>query len=577
MANSGKDSQPFDSVDDVTVSDLSGPKIDRRTAMKLLSAAGLTGIAGCTGDGGTDDGAADDDGATGDDGASDDDGTEETETEQTDTDEMMGGRANAIWHIAGIKNLDPAYADHGHYVMLLVNIFNGLIKMNNDFEFVSDLATDWTVSEDGTTFTFELRDDVQFHNGDDFTAEDVQFTLERNIENEAPAASFIQDAIVNPADGGVVVQDDYTVDVNWAEPFAPGMAYMTRGPGRVATVINQNALEDMGREQYTLTPVGTGPFEVTEHVGNESLTLDSYDGYHETDADGNAIPYLDGIDIQIVSEVSTATSAIQSGDVHMLNVIPGESVDTLQDDDAIATNRRSMPGWYGLEMNMTKEPFSSRQFRRGIAKMIDGEAFVESALFGNAIPDVGPLSPVHIFREDKPSDQNYAPEEGAQLVRESGYEGVEFNILTRGTDTRWGRVIRQQLNQQGVVEPKVNEVPAAEFGKRVNNQTFDTWIGGQLLSVDPELSLKPFYMPDGIWNWSGYADEQVEEWLVEQSSVMDPDGRNEILWKVEDKVIADAPHAFLCHPSDWMAARNELKQVGHRPVLRVFHEAYLDS
>ena len=574
---SDRDTQggPFERVDGVTPDDLSGPKIDRRTAMKLLSAAGLGGLAsmaGCTGGGdggdGGDDGGGD--GSDGGDGSGGGDGS-------TPAQDRLGGQPSVIWHINGIENLDPAYADHGHYVMLLVNVFNGLIKMNDDFQFVSDLATDWTVSDDGTTYTFDLRDDVQFHNGEQFTAEDVEFTLRRNVEQEAPAASFIADALVDPADGGVEVIDDYTVAVNWTEPFAPGMAYMTRGPGRVATVINRTALEEMGREQYTLTPVGTGPFEVTEHVTGESLTLERFDDYHETDADGTALPYLDGIDVEIVAEVSTTTSAIQSGDVQMVNVLPGQSVSKMEDNPEVRTSRRSMPGWYGLEMNMTREPFSDRTFRRGVAKMIDGEAFVENALFGNAIFDTGPLSPVHIGRDDKPADQEYAPEEGAQLVRESGYEGVEFSILTRGPDTRWGRVPRQQLNGQGAVNVEVNEVPGAEFGKRVNNQTFDTWIGGQLLSVDPEQSLKPFYMPEGIWNWTGYADSQVEQWLVEQSNTLDVEARREMLWDIEDKVIADAPHAYLCHPSDWLGVRERLRNVEHRPVLRPMHSAYMES
>lgn len=572
MGNSNK---PFDRVTNVTTEDISGPRIDRRTAVKLLSAAGLTGLAGCGGDGGGDSGTTSSPGTT-------DEGTDENTTdENTTVQQNMGGRADAIWFISTVNNLDPAFADHGHYVMLLVNIFNGLIRMNKDFQFEPDLATDWDVSDDGTTFTFQLREDVTFHNGDDFTAEDVKFTIQRNVENEAPAASFIIDAIEDPADGGVVVQDDYTVDINWTEPFAPGMAYMTRGPGRVATVINQNALEEMGRQQYTLTPVGTGPFEVSEHVTEESITLDKFENYHETDANGNQIPYLDGIDLSIVSEPSTATGALRSGDVHMLNVVPGQSVASVQSDSAITTSRQSMPGWFGLEMNMTKEPFTSRDFRRGVAKMIDGEAFVESALFDNALYDVGPLSPVHSWvsrePEEKPDDQRYAPEEGAQLIRDAGYEGAEFEILTRGTDTRQGRVLRQQLNSQGVINVEINDVPAAEFGQQINNLTFDTWVGGQLLSVDPELSLKPFYMPNGIWNWSSYADDQVEEWLVQQSKTMERDARRDLLHQIEDKVIADAPHAFLCHPSDIMGIRDELQNVGHPPVLRLFHQASLQS
>jgi peptide/nickel transport system substrate-binding protein len=553
--------------------DLSGPRIDRRMSLKLLSTAGLTALAGCSGGGNSESnasGGGDGGGGSGG-GEANDSGTASSEGPAGQA--AMGGRADVIWHIASIENLDPAFADHGHYVMLLVNIFNGLIRMDENFEFEPDLAKDWTV--DGTTFTFQLREGVKFHNGTDFTAEDVKFTLTRNIQQEAPAASFISENIVPPSEGGVVVKNDYEVEINWKQPTASGLAYMTRGPGRVATIINQEALEEMGQQQYTLTPVGTGPFEVTEHVAGESITFDKFGNYWESDESGTSLPYLDGIDLSIVPEASTATSAIQSGDVHLLNVVPGESVTRLRGRDDLQVGSQPMPGWYGLEMNMTKEPFSSRNFRRGVAKLIDNERWVDTSLFGNAIADTGPLSPVHVGRDEKPADQNYAPEEGKRLIRESGFEGAEFSILARGTEVRQAKVMRQILNESGVLNIEVEQVPVAEFGKQIDGMTYDTWIGGQLLSVDPALSLKPFYTEDGIWNWTGYSDEQVAEWLAEQANEMDPQEREKLLWKVEDKVIADAPHAYLCHPQDWTAMTESLKDVGHASVLRLFHEAYL--
>jgi peptide/nickel transport system substrate-binding protein len=84
-------------------------------------------------------------------------------------------------------------------------------------------------------------------------------------------------------------------------------------------------------------------------------------------------------------------------------------------------------------------------------------------------------------------------------------------------------------------------------------------------------------MADGIWNWTGYDEEDVKELLQKQSHEMDREKRWEMLYEIENKVMADAPHAYLCHPQDWMARRDRLKGVGHPPVLRVFHRAHLDG
>lgn len=558
-------------TDDRAFSDeeLSGPKIDRRTSMKLLSLAGMTALAGCSGGPPTETETEAD--------GNDDDTPMDTGTPtdaQTPSQDKIGGSLEAAWLLEELNELDPPYIDHSFNMAAMVNFVNAPLKVNENNEIVGDAATDWTV--DGTTFTFELRDDVTFHNGDAATANDIEFAVRRVLEDELPAAANLSE--LKPLDdGGVNVVDDYTIEFNWQNPFAPGLAFLTRR-GRAAVYISERALNEMGREEFALRPVSTGPFAVTGHSVEESVTLTRHEDYHETDAEGNSLPYLDEVVIRLVPEVSTATSGVQGGDIDLLQSVPPQSLEQLQSADGINTSSRALQAWRGLEMNMTREPFDDPQFRKGIAKLLDQEAFIETALFNVGEPAQGPLAKgLYPAREDKPSTQEYAPEEGAQLIRDAGYEGVEFSIMARPSELRMSRTARQLLNESGVVNVELNQVTGGEFGQRIDAMNFDTWIGGAGHSVDPDSSLYNFYVAGGIWNWTGYENEQTEEMLNEQRTIMDTEERAELLWDIEDRVMDHAPHAFTHHQAGTVAWQDYVRGWEHVPGLRPFHTVWLDE
>jgi len=564
--SNGRTDTDHDAVADIDDEALSGPTIDRRTSMRILAAAGLTGLAGCASGPGspasptpteTDDGMA-------------------TDTPVNDTSDRRGDTMTAAWLIAELNELDPAYTNHTFNIALEVNIFNGLVKLTQSGEFVGDLATDWTV--DGATHTFQLRDDVTFHNGEEFTAEDVAYTIRRTINEETPAAGELA-LLKDPNEDGVVVQGDYEVELNWEQPYAVAFATLSRGFGRAATVINQTALEEMGREQHKLTPVGTGPFQIDQHVSGEEVTLSRHEDYHETDDSGTQLPYLDGLNVNMVSEPATAVSGTQSGSIEFLQSVPGQSKSDLEQASSITVSSKPLQSWRGLEFNMTREPFSSKKFRKGVAKLIDAERFVQTALFGDALPAVGPLNPeLPPTRDDKPQVQAYDPEEGERLIRESGYEGVEFNVMARSSELRMSKVMRQMLDESSVITVELNQVPASEFGQNINNMTYDTWIGGAGHSADPDGSLWNFYIgKDGIWNWTGYDNEQVTEWLEQQRATTDPEERAELIFKIEDRIMEDAPHAFTHHQNGTYAHQSYVKGMRHVPGLRPFHTVWLDN
>jgi peptide/nickel transport system substrate-binding protein len=543
---------------------MSGPVVDRRTTMKLLGATGLAGLAGCLGGGDSEETTSDGDQT---DGAG-------------DSDQKQGGRLQAAWFTGSIDVLDPPYISVGQYFQVAGNVFNGLVTLKKDLTVRGDLAKDWTVENDGKKFTFQLREGVKFHNGDEFTAEDVRYTINRTIENEAPAAGKL--ASLKPVDdGGVNIKGDYEVELNFEKAMAPALIYLTRGPGRAATIVNKNAIEEMGEEQYKITPVGTGPFEVTEHQIGSGVTLDAFDDYFGTDEDGNSLPYLDGIDIETISEPATLVNALQGGDVDFANLVPLQNIDKVE--QAGEVEKLAAPGvnWYGLAMNQDREPFGSRKARMGIAKSIDNEQFIQTAYFGNAISAKGPINKATnwVWRDDKPDDQSYDAEKGSQLIEEAGASGASFSILTTQDSLRAAKAMRQQLNKAGF-DVSVEQVTSSSYWERYEKGDYDTTISGSVGDPDPDQSLYNFYRKpsaDGVWNWVNYDNDEAHELLAQQRRALDRNERKQLLQQLEDKLIEDVPHAYLVHQDDVAARRSSVKGFTHIPFLRNFHTTWLDK
>ena len=198
--------------------------------MKLLGAAslgGLVGLAGCAGEDGGDGGDGDDDVQT-------------------------GGRLSVGWNVGEFEQIDPHFSVLTFSTQLIGNFFSGLFEIQPDFSPQGDLATDWDVQDGGEAITFDLVEDATFHNGDDFLAEDVEFSIRRVIEEETPHANKFQTLEVVD-DGGVVVESDYHVTLNFSEPFAPILVYLTPDLGNAGAIASERALEEVGLEREVAT------------------------------------------------------------------------------------------------------------------------------------------------------------------------------------------------------------------------------------------------------------------------------------------------------------------------------------
>ncbi|MFB6186212.1 MAG: ABC transporter substrate-binding protein, partial [Halobacteriaceae archaeon] len=349
----------------------------------------------------------------------------ETQSQSKNQSDKYGGRLTAGWHIGEMNQLDPHLSNLGLEGQVSGNIFNSLVTTTRDLKIVGDFAKDWSV-KNAQQFTFNLREGVKVQKGyGELTAQDIKYTVNRALTLKGSLAQSTYKPLKSIENGGVKVLDDYKVQLNFKEPFAPGLASVG-----VASIIPKAAAEDMDRSTYKNKPVGAGPFKITEHKLGQSIKLDRFEDYYRTDDQGNQLPYLDGVDIDPIPEAATLISAIESGQVDFLNEVPAQNVSRVKKAQDVSVSTPPAAGWTGVQINTLREPFKNPKVRQAMAKTINREEFIGQAFFGAAEPALGPISPAHatFYREDKPKYQAYDPEKAKQLMKEAGAMNAKVNL-----------------------------------------------------------------------------------------------------------------------------------------------------
>jgi peptide/nickel transport system substrate-binding protein len=584
---------------DIGKEDLEGPKIDRRTAMKLLGAAGMTGtasLAGCAGNGGeeTETGGTEESG-----------GSDETTTAEP-SGAPAGGSIEAGWAFDEVELLDPHYVDLWQQITIFSNIFNGILKVNSKGEFVGDLATDWEIPDD-RTYRFNIREGVTFHNGDTLDAEACKWSIERLMSlDDSPHIGKVE-----PIES-VEAPDATTLVITLEKPYAPFLSFLTRGPGRAGTIVNKTAVEE-DPERYRRYPVGSGPFQVADREAGEYLTLEAFDDYWETDDDDNSLPYLDEITINLIPEPSTMWTAVSTGEIHYADELPPQNARQAEGDNSLSVVGAPAGEWSCIALlcnDPASDEWAERQaiasgneeptdywadkeipttdpnVRRAIAKAIDREDLVERAYFGYAEPAhslfnpaIGPLN-----QDDLENGQSYAPDEARQMLDDAGYTGdsrFTVRLLGTPTDERVLTVIQQHLSDVGInAELDVQQESSYWDNIYLYNHMTAMYGGGG--DIDPWMSwwkqLKtPAEDGSGVWQKNLYSNEEFDELLEQSVSTPNLEERWEVVREAEQIFLEDAPFAMTTFPLTPKGGSASLKGVGNHIGLSNFHRAYLDE
>lgn len=584
---------------DISREDLEGPKVDRRTTMKLLSAAGLpalASLAGCTDDSSDPQG-----GGGGGDGGTSADGSG-TEQDDANQGQKMGGSIEAGWLTDVVEHLDPHRVNKGSQIQIQSNIQSGLVKINSDSEIVGDAAEDWSLP-DNSTYEFTIREGMTFHNGDPLDAEAIKWSIERLMDfEESEHVGKVKQVESVEADGN-------TLTISLSEPVAPFLAFLTRGPGRAGTIVNKTAVEE-DEEGYNYLPVGSGPFELVEREEGESLTLQKFDDYWMTDDDGNSLPYLDEIHIRLVPEQSTMWSAMQSDSIQFSSQLTGDFANQARDSNQLNTIRSNAGEWNVIALlcqDPAEDPEATRgiggteevsqkwqdqelptadpKVRRALAMAIDREALAERAHFNWAAPAHTLVNPSigWAYKESPDWGQHYDPERARELLDEAGYTGdprFSSEIVALEEDRRELTVIQQQLSEIGV-ELELNIQQASSYWPATYEYENMMVAYGGASDIDPWMS---FYkqlgsydadLGRGVWQRSLWFNDEFDQLLEESLATPAFDEREGIVDDMARMVAEQAPFITTTFPFNPKVMSSSLKGVEVPAGLSNFHQAYL--
>ena len=535
---------------------LSGPRVSRRTLVQLAAATGATGYAARLASV----------------SASVPAGTRARAVARRQ-DVQQGGELRWGYSIGQIPTLDPAQVNLGAVAgELLANLFSGLVQFDEELGIIPDLAEDWTVSEDGLEYTFNLRSGLSFHNGDSLTANDFIYTYERTTNPDVASPHANKLALIEE----ITAPDDTTLVIRQSAPYAPFLGTAcSRGPGRALLPISQRAIEEMGDEQFGQAPIGSGPFMIdpdTVEVGGGFELLAFEDWY-------GGRPPLDKVIVQLVSEPSTLVSALEAGDVDMVDILPLTGYDQIAAVDDITIVEAAGTNWIGLAMNFNRPPWDNLDARMAVAKAIDREDLINTAFFGRATPGIGPIAPafgwVYQSEDEAENPQAFNLDEARELAEAAGLDGVQVNLISN-PDTRVQQALRSQLSEIGL-DVQIEQMQQNAYTERRNSGDYDMDVLGSVVDVDPDDNIWNFFHSEGPFNTYGYSNPEADELCDAQRLTSSQEERTQILQELRLLLASEPAYAFLYHLPDVTAFYNHVQGYVPVPEQRYLEHLWLEQ
>lgn len=451
---------------------------------------------------------------------------------------------------------------------MMNNVNEGLYRQNQDGEYEAGvLDGEPEISEDGTVYTYKIKEDATWSNGDPVTANDFVFAWQRLVDPDTAAPySYLADGIIQnateiisgemePSELGAVAVDEKTLEVSYAKPVPYLEGLLSMAP---FYPLNQTYVEEQGDSYATNsdTVLYNGPFTLSGWDGtNLNWSLEKNDSYWDADN-----VQLDTVKYQVLKETSTALNLFDSGEIDYTTV-SGEYVAAREGDPNMANSPESSVFFIKMnqERNGEETPLANTNIRRGIAQAIDKQSFADQVLQNGSLPAdylvpeglaSNPSTDVD-FREDSSEgtgfvdyDVESAQEAFNAGLEELGTDAITLELLVDDTENakRSAEYIQGQLqtNLPGL-QVQIVSVPFKNRVAADNSQDYDLQISGWGADYADPINYLELFVTDGNNNNSGYSNEEYDA-LIQSASdeTEDLDKRWNDLVKAETLILDEA-------------------------------------
>lgn len=495
------------------------------------------------------------------------DETNETNEANDTSDEEVAGGTLIFGRGGDSVALDPAAVTDGESFTVTKNVFDTLLDYGDDNTNVqAALATDWNVSEDGLTYTFELLENVKFHDGTDFNADAVVFNFDRWMNGKEAGFYYYQSMFGGfKGDDGhvikdVIATDDFTVEITLNRPQAPFLQNIAMNPFAIASPA---AIEKFG-DKFGENPVGTGPFVFQEWKRNDKIVLVKNENFWL-----EGYPKLDSVIYRAIPDNSARLNALISGELDLVDGVSPNDVQMIEDNADLQTMfRPSMNvGYLGLTSN--REPLNNKLVRQALNHAVPKQDLIDSFYAGQAEPAKNPMPPVIAGYNDDIEPYEYDLDKAKALLKEAGYEdGFTMELWAMPVPRPYmpdgqkvAEVLKNNFAKIGV-EAEIKTYEWATYLEKARAGEADSfllgWTGD---NGDADNFLYVLLDEDNIGsnNYAYFKNDEVHDLLIEAQSIPDLDQRNELYRQAQVIIHEEAPWIPLVHSNPALAAQNYVK------------------
>jgi len=457
-----------------------------------------------------------------------------------------------------VPDPDVFYDIEGNTVIL--SVYQGLVDYAPDSTTIEGvLATSWTISPDGLTYTFHLRSGVTFQDGTPFNSAAVEASFKRRTEvNSAPAYMLNQVA-------GYATPDPMTFVITLKTPWAPFMDYLASSWG--PKIISPKVLTDQAGSDYAQTylkdhAVGTGPYSLTAFNRGQNYVLTAYSGYW------GAKPFFQTVNIAIQPDINQQILQLKAGGLDViLNGYPIAELPAAQSDASLSVQNFSSYLQSLLYFNVGKAPFNNVALRQDIAADIQRNQIVSEVYGSYGVPAASPYAPGILDQSlapiDYPTQTVKAPAGTPPIV-------LAYTQDDSGIQSRLAQLIQQNLAAQGFQVTVKETTNAQVYGYASSAQTLAQSPDLLLMTNTPDAAspdtwARILWGTGGGLNFLGYSNPQVDSLLNAADVSTDPTTRNTDYGKAGQLLDNDYGILFLADTRDVMVMQKNLSGVEHVP------------
>ena len=444
-------------------------------------------------------------------------------------------------------------------------IFNSLLRYDDKMNIIPDLAESVNIEDDGKKWIFNLRKNVKWHDGEEFTSEDVVFTFEK-----------IYDLNTNTFNRGLFTiggkqlkvksLDKYIVEITLPEKFSPFESNLT-----TLGIIPKHILEgkDINRDGFNWNPIGTGPFKFKKWQSGEKIYVEKNENFFA------GSPILKGIVFQIIPSSESRRIALITGNTDIGEITP-EDLLALEKCENLNIYEWNQFLYCYLGFDLTKPLFQDVNLRKAINYATDKKSIISAVFKKNAIRALGPIPPASPYYADKLNEYNFDPQKSIELLKKSGWKMNEktkifekdgkklsFEVMYPSSNVAFEKaaVFMQAQMKQAGIDMKLKSMEFSALLDSCYPTKFEGVIFDWVENFDPD-SYTVWHSSqcenDGM-NFMSYKNKKVDKLIEKGRITINKEERKEIYSEIQKMITEDSPYVFLWSPKGIVAVNKRIK------------------